>query len=43
MEKRDFVMEKRDKIGIIVWLCVMLAVTIGIEIRERWTDRKSVV
>ena len=32
-------MEKRDKIGIIIWLCVMLAATIGIEIRERWTWR----
>jgi len=32
-------MEKRDKIGVIVWLCVMLAATIGIEIRERWTWR----
>lgn len=32
-------MERRDKIGVIVWLCVMLAATIGIEIRERWTWR----
>ena len=32
-------MEKRDKIGIIIWLCVMLAATVGIEIRERWTWR----
>ncbi len=29
-------MEKRDKIGVIVWLCVMLAIAVGIEIRERW-------
>ncbi len=32
-------MEKRNKTGIIVWLCIMLAVTVGIEIRERWTWR----
>ena len=32
-------MEKRDKIGVIVWLCVMLAFTVGIEIRERWVWR----
>jgi len=28
--------EKRDKIGVIVWLCIMLVFTVGIEIRERW-------
>lgn len=27
---------KRDKIGIIIWLCIMLAATVSIEISERW-------
>ena len=39
MEKQDFLMRKWQKIGITVWLCVMLTATIGIEIRERWTWR----